>query len=196
MAENQYISQAWLKRQGWTDRAIEIYLSHSDREIRNPYYSRAPPLKLYLKSRVKAVENSLEYWRYLHKTAVSPKGDQKHGLTKKEQLIKEVNSWVIVLRREPSHTIVQSAIHEYNKSHPGGLPSHNITASFLNRITVNYLRHKLTNYDDRLRVLYGKGGKNEAYVLLNKRIYEKISEQYPELSSECHRQLTQKIKGV
>jgi hypothetical protein len=191
---SQYISKTGLKQRGWTDRAIDIYLSQSDKEVKNPHYAKAPPMKLYLISRVDAVENSIEYKRFVHKNTGRTAGAQKGVTTKKDRLIKEVQSWDIYLKPERAHTIVQSAIQEYNNFHPEEQITHNNNIAFLNRITVNYLRHRLTNYDDKLRILFGKVGKDEAYALLNKMIYKKISEQYPELATECKRQLAQKYK--
>jgi len=189
----QYISKTGLNKRGWTDRAIDIYLSQPDKEVKNPHYAKSPPMKLYLIARVDAIEHSIEYQRFLHKNAKRVAGSQKAVGTKKEQLIKEVQSWTIFMKLQSAHTIVESAIKDYNTHHQQGeLASHNSTAAFLNRITVNYLRHNLTNYDDRLNALFGKVGKEEAYNLLNKKIYKKISEQYPELAPECRRQLLQK----
>jgi hypothetical protein len=191
---NQYISKAGLKKRGWTDRAIDIYLSQSDKVVTNSRYAKASPMYLYLRSRVEDAEKSAEYQRYLDHHSPKKMGAQKGILTKKERLIKEVQSWTIVLKPERAHTITQSALMEYNRYHPDEPATHNHSISFLNRITVNYLRHRLTNYDEKLNVLFGKVGKDEAYQVLNQMIYKKISEQYPELATECKRQLTQKYK--
>jgi hypothetical protein len=191
---SQYISKAGLKKRGWTDRAIDIYLSQSDKVVKNQRYAKAPPMQLYLTSRVVDAENSIEYRRYINKHETNRVGAQKGVATKKERLLKEVQSWTIILKPERAHTITQSAISEYNNYHPDEPASHNHSISFLNRITVNYLRHRLTNYDEKLNALFGKVGKDEAYQLLNQMIYKKIGEQYPELATECKRQLTQKYK--
>ena len=191
---NQYISKAGLKKRGWTDRAIDIYLSQCDKVVKNSHYAKASPMYLYLKSKVEEAERSPEYQRYLDYHSPKRIGAQKGILTKKERLLKEVQSWTIVLKPERAHTITQSAISEYTRYHPDEPASHNHSISFLNRITVNYLRHRLTNYDEKLNALFGKVGKDEAYQLLNQMIYKKISEQYPELAIECKRQLSQKYK--
>jgi hypothetical protein len=191
---NQYITKTELKKRGWTDRAIDIYLSDSDKVVRNKRYVNAPPMHLYLKSRVEGLESCPEYLRYLSQHTTKRIGAQKGVSTKKDRLIKEVQSWAILLKPERAHTITQSALLEYNRYHPDEPASHNNSIAFLNRITVNYLRHKLTNYDEKLNALFGKVGKDEAYQLLNQMIYKKISEQYPELATECKRQLVQKYK--
>jgi hypothetical protein len=52
---------------------------------------------------------------------------------------------------------------------------------FLARITVNYIRHELSEYDQDLMGLWGRVGKGEAYLRLNKKSYAAIAAQYPEL---------------
>ncbi len=63
---------------------------------------------------------------------------------------------------------------------------------FLARISVNYLRHMLTSYEDELTRIYGKTGVREAYLELNEKIYEAIGDTYEEvwweLVEECDRQ--------
>jgi len=62
----------------------------------------------------------------------------------------------------------------------------------LRRITVNHLRHNLSDYDRRLDDLFGKVGKSEAYIILNRKIYTSIADTYPDLAEECERQMYRK----
>jgi hypothetical protein len=59
---------------------------------------------------------------------------------------------------------------------------------FLCRITVNYVRHQMTNYEDSLRKIAGKVGTKEAYLHLKSKVLDAIAEAYPELAAECVRQ--------
>ena len=59
---------------------------------------------------------------------------------------------------------------------------------FLDRVTVNYLRHVRTNYDELLASLHGKVGIEEAKELVRERVYEAIASTYPDLAAECSRQ--------
>lgn len=59
---------------------------------------------------------------------------------------------------------------------------------FLQRITVNYIRHVLTHYDQAIEETAGRVGKMDAINLLRKRVYGAISEAYPDLAGECERQ--------
>jgi len=56
---------------------------------------------------------------------------------------------------------------------------------FLDRITVNYVRHELTNYDGLLASLHGKVGIAEAKELVRERVYDAICDAYPALLEEC-----------
>ncbi len=48
----------------------------------------------------------------------------------------------------------------------------------LHRISRNYIRHNLTDYEDRLHQLFGKVGTEQAYARLKKRINRAISKVY------------------
>jgi hypothetical protein len=66
--ESQFISVAGLKANGWTDKAIDLFLGVEDEQADNPHYSRAAPMRLYDKQRVLAAQNSLRFqvWKVEH----------------------------------------------------------------------------------------------------------------------------------
>ena len=206
LASNQkglYVSKAGLKAQGWTDNALLKFLPIHDKETKNPYYSKASPMRLYLISRVKEVENTDAYKLFFEKNRGRVAGARNAVTTKKNLLLNEVLSWEISLKEKPLKSLIQNAIHSYNKfheelqserGHEFNAASLSSDKSFLERITVNYIRHNLSHYDNKLEQLFGKVGKNEAYSILNKKIYSKIEEKYPTLSVECKRQLSKKLE--
>ena len=63
-------------------------------------------------------------------------------------------------------------------------------ADFLDRITVNFLRHCWTKYENELAEIAGKVGAPEAYVTIKQMVLDEITEQYPWLAAECDRQLS------
>lgn len=64
---------------------------------------------------------------------------------------------------------------------------------FLKRITVNYIRHNLTEYDNVIEnTLRGKTGKNKLWFSFQKKIYDAIAEAYPVYAEECERQFKDK----
>lgn len=60
----------------------------------------------------------------------------------------------------------------------------------MHRWIVNYIRHNLIAYDQNIRNLKGKIGKEEAYIIFKLAVLEKISEAYPCYTDECNRQIT------
>ena len=54
---------------------------------------------------------------------------------------------------------------------------------FLERITVNYLRHAVSDYDDVLADLTRRVGKDEAYICVRTKVLEEIARVYPKLAA-------------
>jgi hypothetical protein len=59
---------------------------------------------------------------------------------------------------------------------------------FLERITVNYIRHVLTGYDRVRPALKGRIGKEAAAAAVKKQILASIAVAYPRLATECEKQ--------
>jgi hypothetical protein len=189
---------------GWTDRAIELFLKAPDKEAENPHYKCASPMKLYLIRRVEEVERSKEFQGFQNKNRARVESSRKSVETKRERLLREVRGWSIRLGKTEYTSVKENAVRSYNEFkqqvaweredsdfhfEPATV---NSGEEFLERITVNYLRHQLSDYDEKLERIFGKIGKDEAYTILNQKIYEKIAEVYPQLKSECERQLLRK----
>jgi hypothetical protein len=113
---------------------------------------------------------------------------------KRRQLLRHVDAIAIAIPRMPWETLTQVACDHYNKANrlrgidtadPGSSPR-----EFVSRITVNYLRHQCTPYDEELERLSGGEGKQEAVEVLKGRVLGAIAEQYPELAKECDRQMS------
>jgi hypothetical protein len=64
------------------------------------------------------------------------------------------------------------------------------------RWAVNYVRHKLTNYDEELYSIKGKVGIRSAYVTYKKAVLRKIAQVYPELQIACQKQIDRIDKEV
>jgi hypothetical protein len=76
----------------------------------------------------------------------------------------------------------------YNDAHEWEWASANDDPAFLERITVNFIRHKLTRYDHELERLAGKVGVRRAVRVIRRRVYEAIAQAYPQYAAECRRQ--------
>lgn len=66
--------------------------------------------------------------------------------------------------------------------------------AFLERITVNYLRHQLTSYEKNLSDTFGEKGRYNAVMKIRKKVYKAIATTYPQLAKECQQQLKRKAK--
>lgn len=200
--KQEYCSKSALKSRGWTDKLIELFLKSHDKESKNPYYSSASPVKLYLLSRVEDAEKTSGFQEYKQKNERRKDGSKQAVITKKEKMCGYINNITIELEKKDYPLILKESIASYNNFkqeisydrddfdfQPASLKS---DQTFLKRILVNYIRHQLTEYDIELENIFGRVGKSEAYNILNKKIYDKISEVYPSLKDECDRQLSSK----
>ena len=94
----------------------------------------------------------------------------------------------VSVETRPEHWVRRAAIEAYNERHwDGDGTAEDAPAKFLERITVNFIRHK---YDRALEEVAGRVGIASAVQskdLLSHR--RAIGESYPALADECSRQL-------
>jgi len=196
--KNEYISMAAVKARSWTGRAIAQFLGPHDKSVPNPRCKSAAPAKLYLLSRVEEAEQSDTYRAFVAANAARVAGARRAVETKKAGLLAEVESWPIAVPSLPFEQVQRNAIRSSNDYHeplawkrgydfdPARRDS---DPDFLDRITVNYLRHNLSEHDEKIVALFGKTGKHEAYVILNRKIHEAIAATFPEIRDECDRKI-------
>ena len=73
--------------------------------------------------------------------------------------------------------------------HPENLEIKDLDPHTLNRWTLNYLRHGLTNYDFLCTQLDRTNPKDyTSYLQLRRRTFQLIAETYPQFAEECERQ--------
>src|SRR6266566_882248 len=63
-------------------------------------------------------------------------------------------------------------------------------------ITVNYIRHHLTEDETHLEEGAGGVGVSEAALTMRRRIYDEIAAQDPDYAEECQRQMDARYRGV
>lgn len=204
--KQEFCSKSGLKHRGWTDTATERFLGEHDKEAVNPHYKCAAPMKLYKLSRVEQIEQSQAFLHFKAQSKHRLEASKKALKTKRSNLIEKVAAMEIFIQRKNFEEIIKDAVNSYNnfKSNcadergdfdyqPASI---NSDKAFLTRITVNYLRHRCSPYEQILDRISGKVGKQEAYALLNQKIFQRISEMFPELKEECEKQLSEKIMRV
>ena len=179
----------------WTDRLIKKYMPVPDTIKKNPHYGRASEMKLYKISRVESIEKNEQFLIDFQKTILRRKSSLKMVETKKDNLLIEIFELPISVEIIPRNELVPLVIDDYNDRnyYKDYLTLRDLDQSKLERLTVNYIRHQLTSYDQCLGLIFSKVGKKEGYRLLIERIYNCISESYPELTRECTLQFRRKF---
>ena len=147
-------------------------------------------MRLYLASRVTAVE-ATPAWREQRELSERRKEAAAKAVnTKIDRLYDDAEAWeprIIVLSREE---VTRRAIESYNewqmerghdsRAHRDSEPL------FLERLTVNYIRHELSTYD---HAFYGRTGIRDVHGWVRNRVLRRIAEAYPWLEAECVRQI-------
>ena len=179
----------------WTDRLIKKYMPVPDEIRNNPHYGQASKMKLYKISRVESIEKNEQFLIDFQKTILRRKSSLKMVETKKDNLLIEISELPISVEFIPRYELIPLVIDAYNDRnyYKDYLTLRDLDQSTLERLTVNYIRHQLTSYDQCLGLIFSKVGKKEGYRLLIERIYNCISESYPELTRECTLQFRRKF---
>lgn len=186
----KYYNIRQLKERGWTQSKIDAWLKEPDVLVKNPIYSSAAPSKLFLKTRVHRQERNKRFKEWLDKsknkrTKLS-KSLKKANEDKKNKLMDYINNLEIVIPVMSLEELTLQAIEHYNDLWEirGNYEKHATIDSdrqFLNRITMNMLRHQQEHYELELERLFGKVGKDEAYIALKTKINKEILKIYPTL---------------
>lgn len=190
----EYYNLTMLKSRGWTDKLINLFLPLPDKTLQNPNYRRAPDMRLYFIEKVLEIESSEEFIIQKEITELRKNSAKKAVKTKTDKIIEAANQFTVVLEPIELDKIYDLAIQSYNdfnlcKGNYDSWASIDSDKEFLNRITVNYLRHNSTPYENRLDDNFGLVGKREAYIIIKNKVLLAIANTYPELKQEAERQM-------
>jgi hypothetical protein len=180
---------------------VQALLGEPDLVRANPHYRSAAPMRLYAIERVEQVEASDAYLQAVAHNATRREGARQAVQTKRQTLLEAVEALQIrvpvveqaaVVERACQHYNWRQAAREWEDWEEPATPDS--SPMFLDRITVNYLRHVLTTYERELEQVWGKVGVREAYHQINAKVYAAIAHAYPCLAEECQRQLARKVQ--
>ena len=196
----EFVSHAGLigKRQ-WTESAIAKFIGAPHRTAPNPHRKNGPAMKLYAIKIIEEVESSAGFVAWRDSSRSRKQGAHAAVETKKRNLLAHIESVKIAVPILDSAELLARALRNYNAHNswkaerfddwtPATAESIARDQAFRERITVNYLRHCLTSYEQRLEQMYGKTGVGEGKRLLGAKIYRAIGLAYPDLDQECIRQ--------
>lgn len=205
--ENVALTKTQLKkRPGWNDDRLEKFLGAPDFTTKNSY-RRDMETSWFMMSRIKKAENYKSFQKdaaqALKQHSKRKKAAEKAVETKKRKTLNKVQERIddIKLKKKYCNLSTQQlyirAARSYDdyqllKDNWEHVPVdiNTSTTEFLNRITVNYLRHNCTTYDSELEQYFNTVGKQEAINMIRKHIYLLIVNHYPFLKDECVKQAT------
>lgn len=194
-SKKEFLNKKQLKERGWTESMIKKFLAKPDAEKQNPKYRSAASMKLYKLERVQQVESSSEYQQQSKQTASRKQAAQKAVTTKLMKTWEYLDTVDFQVPMISKNQLIQDACNHYNNNQYDRDRSEYATAgkdseqTFLDRITVNYLRHCMSDYEYEINKITGKVGKDEGYLEIKRKILDAIAEQYTWLEKECNKQL-------
>jgi hypothetical protein len=151
-------------------------------------YRSAAPVCHYDDARVFAAEESFEFIQAKAQGQRRREGAAKAVETKRQQVQSYLDTLEIVVPEISADILCCRACNHYNGRSDYWYAEPDDDPLFLARITVNYLRHQLTCYEDALDAITGKVGAISAYLTIKNMVLTAIGVVYPSLENECNRQ--------
>lgn len=189
-SEGMLIANDLKKERGWTETQIKTFLPEPDQTARNPFSRKAAPMKLYALDRVEAIEATPEYQKAREASRTRQLAARGRALAKKKEAVAAAEALELRIEPEPWQDMQDKAIEHFNSRlrRSQSSASRKTSTARLDRLTVNYLRHKQTSYEEELKDFKGVVGVGEAYLVVRNRILDLIADTYPQLRTECERQ--------
>lgn len=191
-----------IRRRGWTAPMMADLLGEPDEIARNHQGDAHPQMRLYDLERVIAAERSERFRSYGTLPAGMSKGRPVNPDREEERVsrLKRPVHTPRLLTRFPEIDIDEVrrlAIGGYNNyvRRTGQGDGIDMTAPLdaIDRLTVNYVRHRFTSYDEGIRSIPRAKGSARALDVFRRAVYDAITEKWPELAQECFRQRGQRM---
>jgi hypothetical protein len=195
--KDEYWTLGKLRTLGWTDALIGRFLGPPDSTRRHPLFTTRPPMQLYLKERVEACRKKRAFKAAEAETRAKQASAAKGTATRAARLrdyVEQVQIDVPVLecgeliRRAYAFYTSRKWEREWCEGQEFNAASPDADQGFLDRITVNYLRHRLNHHEVELALTNIRVGMSEARRALNTKMFAAIVAAYPRLADECRRQ--------
>jgi hypothetical protein len=194
--KKEFITKTEIKsKRKWTESLILKYLPKPDLIKNNSQFRGTSEMKLYKVSRIDEIEKCEMFFIDFQKTILRRERSKKMVNTKTDNLLNNISKISILVEEYNRQELIKMVIDSYNQrnNHKEPISQRETDQATMERLMVNYIRHQLTSYDYILMELYSKTGKEQAYKLLNEKIYKSIGEVYPYLIEECALQIITKF---
>jgi len=166
--------------------------------VKNPHYKCAAPMKLYAPSAIKELLTRKDVQDAIEKRKQRSSAGKKAVQTKLNNVDAKADAAAKSLIVHAESDVETNAIAAYNEwesikastsdNYEPKLIKTTPSRAFLDRITVNYIRHNLTEYDERLCEEKGKVGRYHFYGRYKAGVLDAIAKAYPQYAAECERQ--------
>lgn len=201
----RYITPTGLRgKRYWTDKMIQDLLGEPDEMADNPHYRSAAPMRLYLLSRVDAIESTLDVEAMKQARLKRSAAARRAVATRQKNLEMRIftinlnyrfdeplalvrskaataNEEIVAYHEREYQAYVERCLARGEEPEPRRGPAHPKVAAE-DRWAINYLRHERSSYDD---LLYEFG--SWARDILRRRIHQEIAKTYPELREAATR---------
>lgn len=200
-----YHSTQKLEKRGWTKGLIKKYLPEPDSV---EHFKKYGCKYFYLISRVERIEQTEDFQNEFSKAQARRASGKLAAENRKKKYLHYLRYEMPVrVKVYPAEKVLLKAIDSYNdrqrdrawRAYERGQydgvdferrsAGTNSDPAFLERITVNFIRHHLTRYDNMLASLHGKTAQEEASKIIQTRIFEAIIDAYSLYRDECERQM-------
>lgn len=225
MESVDYILKQDLIEKGWTRSLIDKFAGNPDKFRRHVGHKNQ--LCLYNSKRISSIEESKEFREALELSVARRKKIQETKKTNTEKtltakqifleskiktIVSDYSNIDIDVRLVPVEGIEVAALQDWNdwvndridyflRKHDLRWEDFSEETVCTNRMAVNYIRHRLTNYEDKLGFLNGLSSSLQefgivfseyhlCYKLLKTATNRAIADQYPKFSNECYRQIS------
>lgn len=195
-----YLNKKQLIERGWSLKLVGEFLGEPD---------DVKPLGRYCEEhrywlpRVERVEQTDEFKTAQEKYLKRRAAGKESAKIQAARRIETAKTLIICVERLPDDEVLEDAIDYFNRrqrrrdwnddNYYEFTPADRDSGSrFLERITVNFIRHNLTSYDSKLLAQRGRIGGDAAVPIIRRRVFEEIACAYPHLADECDRQMIQR----
>jgi hypothetical protein len=187
-----YLTKTELKQRGWTEAMMKQLLPEPMISV-NPHCRR---MKMYLwkESDVTQAEKKQDFQERIEKRKPHQERAQRAVKTKQEKMKTILLAAIEKIRvkkmdfQKVTRLALSAKRNWYLYTGQWENTAFSPDEKTIQRWTVNYIRHNLTEYDSFLFSVKGKTGISFAYPLYRKAVLEKIADVYPALREECDRQ--------
>jgi hypothetical protein len=114
---------------------------------------------------------------------------RKAALARDAEVARQTTAAEIEIADKPLRDVHRDAVRAWETSHKVRFDPRRGHPNTAVRLTVNHIRHRLSNYDKLLDRIAAAGGSRDEKDRLRERFYRKLATKYPALREECQAQL-------